>query len=566
MRSLLTLISPPTKVLLLCLLLLTLNSLLNLLNPILAGQVTALLTGTGNAFFQSFMALAMAWSGLLIIRSILSFATSYKTGAVAEEVLADLRCRLYQHLQLLPLSYYDDRKRGDILSIMTNDAAAISNFVTGTLIQILPSLLTFFGAAFMVWWINWKLGLITLAFLPFYFFAMKLVGRKVRPLSREWVDVYGQMVSHAEEGISMLPAIKSFTREAEDTRVFSRKNHHLLGLSKRQLKISSFLPTITSLLAGFGLLVLISVGYSEISKGEIDPADLVSLLFFAILMNQPLSQLANTYGQMQRTRGASERIIEFFKQEREPADETNLPIDIKAGKIDFDNVRFAYNQNQKMLFEHLNLYIEAGETIAVVGENGAGKSTLVHLLMRLIEPSQGEIRIDGQPIRMCDLQSLRSQIGLVAQFTLLLNGSVAENIGWGKALASREEIERAAVAAGAHDFILKLPDGYETIIGDQGLKLSGGQRQKVSLARALLKDPPILILDEATSMLDPTSENEFLRDCRELFDQRTVILITHRPASLSIADRILLLNDGQLVEVGDVNHYLKTGKIIDPEK
>jgi ATP-binding cassette, subfamily B, bacterial len=564
LRHLLALISPPRLVLALCLLLLMLGSLLNLLNPWIAGQLTALLTTGTSSFFPDFGLLAAAWAGILLSRSALSFITTYKTGAVAEDVLAGLRSRLYEHLQLLPLSYYDDQKRGNILSILTNDAATISNFVTGTLVQLLPTLLTFLGAAFMVFWISPWLGLITLAFLPVYFFAMKVIGRRLRPLSREWVDTYGSMVAHADENLSLLPVIKSFTREAQEAEKFLSKNNKLLGLSKRQLLIYTTLPTLTALLASLGLLILVSLGYGEISAGNMTSAQLVSLVLFAVMMNQPLAQLANVYGDLQRTLGASERILDFLSEEREPDDSTGHEIAIHEGKIDFDHVSFAYPGNEKRVLDNLILHIKPCETVAIVGENGAGKTTLAHLLMRLIDPHQGSIRIDGQDLKNANLRSLRGQIGLVAQYTLLLNGTVAENIGWGKAFATTEEIEQAATSARAHGFITQLPQGYNTVIGDQGLKLSGGQRQRLSLARALLKNPPILILDEATSMFDPAAEADFLRDCRELFANRTVILITHRPASLAVADRVLRLGEGQLTEVRDVDHYLKTGDIAVP--
>jgi ATP-binding cassette, subfamily B, bacterial len=560
LRQLLVLISPPIGILALCLLLLLLSSLLNLLNPWIAGQLTELLTNSNSAYFPDFSTLAATWVGILLARSIISFITSYKTGAVAEDVLARLRSQLYEHLQLLPLSYYDDQKRGNILSILTNDSASVSNFVSTTLVQLLPSLVTFWGAAFMLCWVNLTIGLLTLALLPAYFLLMKVVGRKIRPLSRQWVDTYGHMVAHVDENLGLLPAIKSFTREQEEAIAFSNKNTTLLTLSKKQLLFYTFLPSLTTLLAGLGLLLLIALGYREIASGEMTTADLVSLAFFAFLMNQPLSHLANVYGEFQRVRGASERILAFLDQLPEPLSTEGKDITIRDGDIVFEDVTFAYPGTNLPVFEGISLHIQPRETIAIVGENGVGKTTLAHLLMRLIDPSSGHIAIDRQNLKQANLRSLRAQIGLVAQHTLLLNGSVAENIGWGKALASHAEIVDAAKSAHAHDFISTLPHGYDTIIGDQGLKLSGGQRQRISLARALLKDPPILILDEATSMFDPAAEADFLRDCKALFASRTVILITHRPASLAVADRVLLLSGRTLSPIEDVDRYLRTGR------
>jgi len=560
-RQLLRLLSPPAPALALCLVLLLAASVITLLNPWIAGQLTGQILGTDNVIFASFELLILTWIGLLVLRSALGFATSYVTGTAAEEVLAGLRSRLYEHLQLLPVSYYDDQKRGNVLSILTTDSAIVSNFVTGTLVQILPMAITFFGAAGMMAWLNLKIALVILAILPLYVLAMKIIGRTLRPLSRQWVDSHGELVSHAEENLGLLPVIKSYTREARELESFDIKNSQLLALSKRQLLIYTLLPPATTLLAGAGLLLLVWLGYRDIEAGVMNAPELVSLVFFAMLLNQPLGQLANVYGELQKTRGASERILHFFHQQREPASDFGIPLVVSRGAISFDRVSFAYPVGGSPVLDGLSLQVGGGETLAIVGENGAGKSTLVHLLMRLITPDSGTICIDDTDIGTVSLASLRSRIGLVAQHTLLLNGTVADNIGWGKAFASREAIEGAARAARAHDFIARLPMGYDTVIGDQGLKLSGGQRQRLSLARALLKDPPILVLDEATSMFDPAGEAELLRDCREIFAQRTVILITHRPASLAIADRVLRLQGGRLEEVQDVLGYLRTGEI-----
>ena len=562
LTQLLTILAPPRRILAFCLLLLLASSLVALLNPWVAGEFTHHILGNGATFFADLAHLMLFWLALVIIRSLLSFTTNYLTGSAAEDVLARLRARLYEHLQLLPVAYYDDQKRGNVLSIVTSDSAIISNFVTGTLIQILPSALTFFGAAAMMLWLSPAMAAIVLALLPIYIVAMKLISRKIRPLSREWVDAYGNLVSLIEENLGLLPAIKSYTREHQEFAKFGDKNSHLLHLSKRQLFIHALLPPAISLLAGIGLLVLVWFGYSQISKGAMLPAELVSLLFYAILLNQPLSQLADVYGQLQRTRGASERILAFLEQQQEPDDKGLPGFHPSRGEITLANLSFAYPGTEHCpIFESVDFHINAKETIAIVGENGAGKSTFAHLLMRLIEPTSGTISIDDQDIGQVSTASVRAQIGLVAQHTLLLNSTVAENIGWGKAFASQEEIETAAKAARAHDFIVALPQGYDTVVGDQGLKLSGGQRQRLSLARALLKNPPILILDEATSMFDPAAEAEFLRDCTSLFASRTVILITHRPASLAIADRVFRLEKGAFNEVSNVEHYLRTGQL-----
>jgi ABC-type multidrug transport system fused ATPase/permease subunit len=280
------------------------------------------------------------------------------------------------------------------------------------------------------------------------------------------------------------------------------------------------------------------VGIGHVQTGKLDTSELVSLLLYAMLLTQPISRLADVYGKVMRTRGAAERLLILFAEQAEPDSSGKPSIGKLDGAIEFRDVTFAY-AGRKTVLEHFNLSITAGETVALVGPNGSGKTTLAHLLLRFMDPAAGQIRVDGKNIQDFDTASLRQQIGLVAQHTLLLNGSVAANIAYGHPEATFEHIKKAAKAARAEEFIDNLPDGYDTIIGDQGIKLSGGQRQRLSLARTLLKDPAILILDEATSMFDPESEKDFIEECHHLLRHRTVILITHRPVSLDLADRVI---------------------------
>jgi ABC-type multidrug transport system fused ATPase/permease subunit len=337
-----------------------------------------------------------------------------------------------------------------------------------------------------------------------------------------------------------MPVLKAFNREPLESERFDARNQALLEVSRKQIWLSSLLSPTVGLLAGAGALLMLWVGIGHLESGRLQPSELVTLLLYVMLLTGPLSALANVYGQVMRTRGAAERLLDFFGEQPEPLGKATRTMKDIKGAIEFRDVSFAY-PGRPALMEHFNLRIEAGETIALTGPNGAGKSTLVHLLMRFMEPASGQIMIDGERIDEVELGSLRRQIGLVAQHTMLLNGTVAENIAYGNPLATRAEMEKAAKAARADQFIEKLPEGYDTVIGDQGVKLSGGQRQRLSLARTLLKNPPILILDEATAMFDPEGEAGFIAESAELLKERTVILITHRPASLALADRVVAM-------------------------
>lgn len=392
----------------------------------------------------------------------------------------------------------------------------------------------------MMAWLDWSIALLSIVLLPAYFVAMKIIGRKMRPLSRAWVDANSHMFSVLEENLSLLPAIKAFTREHHEQSRFDSANNELLHISRKQLLIDSALSPAIGLLGGLGLILLLWVGTTHVASGQLDASQLVTLLLYAMLLMSPLRTLADVYGQVQQTRGSAERIVSFLGEQPEPADEGTLEGPAFKGEIRFEDVSFAY-PNRASVLNNINLTIEAGETIALTGVNGVGKTTISHLLMRFADPQQGRVLIDGLDIRDIKLSDLRSQIGLVAQHVLLLNGTVAENIAYAQPDADQNSIERAAKAAHAHEFIQGLPEAYNTVIGDQGIRLSGGQRQRLSLARTLMVDPPILVLDEATAMFDPAGERDFIQECHSILSQKTVILITHRPASLALADRVLEL-------------------------
>lgn len=539
--ALLAIVTPHRRTLLLILALLLADSAAALANPWIAGLLTQSILEGDAAKLPAYQWILLAWLGLLAVKSLLGFASSYLVGSTGEAMASRLRSRVYEHLQVMPLGYFQERKAGDLLTLLSNDAEAISHFVTSTLVQLLPLVLTFLGAFVIMAWLDPVIALLAAGLMPLYYIAMKLLGRRIRPLTSAWIKSWSDMVALVQENLGLIPAIKAFVREPVEAERFAEKNREYLGLSRQQILVRSVMSPAIGFLAGAGLLLLLWVGIGHVQDGKLDTSQLVSLLLYAALLTRPVSGLANVYGQVMHTRGAAERLLELFAAQPEPVSAGQPAIGPVRGEIEFDAVDFAYPGRPPVL-QNYTLRIATGETIALTGPNGAGKSTLVHLLMRFIEPQGGMIRIDGQDIGNVDLHSLREQIGLVAQNTLLLNGTVAENLAYGQHDATREDMRKAAKAARADEFIDALPDGYETVIGDQGVKLSGGQRQRLSLARTLLKDPPILVLDEATAMFDPEGEASFIEECRDMLSRRTVILITHRPASLALADRVVRMD------------------------
>ncbi len=548
MLQLIKFVTPYKGTLLIAMILMLGGSALSLANPWLAGRFTESLLSESVHINYSYRQILLLWLAVLAVQGLLTFGNRYLIGNTGEAILSQLRVRIYDHLQALPLDYFHSRKRGEVLTILTNDADIISNFVIGTLVGLLPQVLTLFGALFFIYMVDPFFAFMIGTLVPVFFLMTKILGRNIYPITKAMIDGYAATFSIVEENLQLLPIIKSFNRETIESERFQKSNLHLLNLTRRYLRIQSMLSPLIHFMAAASILLLLWVGSDRFESGQLGIDQLVSLLLYGMLLTRPVSGLADVYGQVQRTRGAAERLIEVLAIEVESADSGEAILPKVKGEIEFSDITFAYHERENIL-QGLNLKILAGETVAITGKNGAGKSTLAYLLQRFADPKRGKILIDGTDISTVSLSSLRQQIGVVSQQVLLLNGTVRENILFGRYDANEQAIEDAARAAHATNFIKELPQGFDTLIGDQGVKLSGGQKQRLALARAILKDAPILVLDEATAMFDPDGEKSFIEECHELLHQRTVILITHRQASLALADRILKLENG-VIESG----------------
>lgn len=486
--------------------------------------------------------------GLFAAQAILKFGSIYLLNTAADRIVADLRIRLYDHLQALPLAFYHRRRLGDTLALLTTDVYVIGSYISGTAMAAVPLAVTAAGAAALMLQIRADLALLALVLVPLFYLVMKVSRRKLRPLAQQLQDEESNAIAMAHENLDLLPAIKTFTREAHESARFRAQVDRILHLSMQQRLLLAAFGPLMQFVAAAGIVLLFGLATADLFEGRLDAAQLVAFLLYAQLLSRPVAGLADVYGHTQGMRGALRRLQSAMAERAEPTAQVGIAMKQVRGEIELRGVSFSYEDRSPAL-ERVDLRVGVRETIALVGSNGAGKSTIAHLLMRLHAPAEGRILIDGVDIATVSLESLRRQIGVVPQHVLLFNASVRDNIAYGRPEPDHSAIEAAARAAGAHDFISNLPQGYDTPIGDRGVRLSGGQQQRVALARALLKDPPILILDEATSMFDPRGEEDFLLACRDALRDRTVILITHRPASLAVADRIVHMDAGRVVRI-----------------
>lgn len=531
----------------------------------------ALLGATGLLLLESGMLLTLPWLGgqfadnllsqqsakpptmivaallaVLVLQAIVRASIARLAGRCEHAMLADLSERIYDRLQAMPLEFHHQSSRGDLLALLGHDAEHISHFIASTLLAVGPLIVTVLGAIILMHRIDPVLSLGIAVLVPVVILLLKIFGRYVRPLSRELSEAYAEKSAIAEENLGLIPAIKSFVRESTESQRFSSRVRRYELVASHQHRLSAVLEPVAHLLASSSVVLLLWAGSETLHAGGMGPAQLVSILLYAGVLARPISALASLYGQTQRVQGGLERINRVFAslpEDLSRADAPDLPP--ATGAISFRDVVFAYPGRDAIL-QGLTLEIRPGEKLALTGRNGSGKSTIAHLLLQFYVPQSGKILIDGYDISSVTLRSLRRQIGLVPQHVALFNASISDNIAFGKSGSSQSEIEAAAVAAQAHAFISALPQGYATIVGDQGLRLSGGQRQRLALARALLKNPPILVFDEATAMFDPESENSFVAECSRVLSGRTVIIITHRPASLALADRIVILDNGRI--------------------
>ncbi len=494
----------------------------------------------------------MAWTIALLffLQMLFSTAHNYLYDITEKRVITDLRKIIFNHLHTLSTSFFVKRRTGEIMSRMTNDVTTIEGVITDLPATLLQQSIRLIGGIVIIIVMNWKLTFMILVLAPIMVLFAKTFGRKLKHLSREIQDKLATSTTIVEENISGIQLVKSFVRQKQEGQRFDDAVEDSFQSAKKRVRISAFFGPVIGFIAFVTALILLWYGGREVIAGTLSPGEMIAFILYAIIIAGPMGSFARLYTRIQEGLGASERIFEILDTEPEVKDAPGaIPLPEIVGKVEVRDLRFHYREDQAVL-KGLNFTVEPGEMVALVGPSGAGKTTLVNLLHRFYDPVSGEILVDGHNIRDVQMTSYWRQIGLVPQETLLFGGTIEENIRFAKEDATLDEIHEAARVANADRFINECPDGYQTVVGEKGIRLSAGQRQRIAIARAILKNPRLLILDEATSSLDNESEKLIQEALERLMRGKTSFVIAHRLSTIHNADKILVLDQGRIVETG----------------
>jgi ATP-binding cassette, subfamily B, bacterial MsbA len=502
--------------------------------------------------------LPLAIVGVFVLRGVASFGHLYLMEWIGQRVLADVRSRLNAHLLAMPLSFYQRHPTGTLLSRMTNDVALMRSALTDAVASVMKDSTSLVVLVVVAFWMDWVLAAIAFVVFPVTIAPLLGLSRRLRKFTRRGQSTLGDLAALLQETIQGNRVVKAFGMEAYERRRFEAESERLVGLSMKAARIKAFTTPMMEIVASFGIAGVVWWGGASVMSGGRTPGDFMAFLTALILLYDPFKGLTKTNNVVQQGVAAAERVFELLDARSDVVDAPEATVLAGfRGAIRFERVSFRYDAD--WVLRELDLEIRRGEVVALVGRSGAGKSTLADLVARFYDPTEGRITIDGRDLRGVTLASLRGEIALVTQHTFLFNDTVRANVAYGDVATSQAAVEAAARAANAHEFIERLPQGYETPIGELGFKLSGGQRQRIAIARALLKNAPILILDEATSALDSESERLVQEAIERLMEGRTALVIAHRLSTVRSADRILVLDRGRIVEQGPHAELLARG-------
>ena len=532
-------------------------------------SLSFLLFGQGIKLFIDEGIYTLQNSQLIIIAVVLitlvigTFFRFYFVSWIGERVSNDVRLAVFNHLLTLHPHYFEMNRSGEINARLTTDTTLLQSIFGFSISMALSSVLLFFGGLVMMLITNLKLALIVLITVPVILLPMAIYGRRLRALSRKSQDTVADIGTYAGEIVQNIKVVQSFTREPEESIAFKNEVEKAFSAAKRRIMQSSLLIAAAMILVFTGLGAMIWFGAKDVTNGDISAGELASFVFYAIMVARSVAVISEIYGQLQRAAGATERLLELLSEESQ-IQPPSQAIDLPGGplSLNFKNVSFSYpSRPQEKALNEVSFKVDEGETVAIVGLSGSGKTTIFELIQRFYDPSNGSIEVGNVNIISLDPVNLRTNIGVVPQQPTLFSADVSHNISYGDPFANPKQIKAAAKEAFALDFIEKLPDGFDSYLGEQGVRLSGGQRQRIAIARAILKDPSILLLDEATSALDANSEQKVQEALKRLMQGRTTLIIAHRLATIMHADRILLIDNGHLVAEGTHQNLLSSSEL-----
>lgn len=511
--------------------------------------LTAWLTGAFGSGDGLLAVSALAILGIALLGGAAGFAQAYLIAAVGQKVVAQIRLDLYRHVQRLSHSFHDTASSGDIIARLTGDVRMMRDLLIDAVVFFAARLLVIAVTIGVMAWMDWRLTLMALAILPPLWFITRYFGGRIKGAARKQRRKEGKIAVVMTEGISAINVVKGFAREAYEEDRFAKQNNSSAEAGVVTTRLAANMDRVTQVLLALGTAVVLWYGVTRVRDGSISPGDLLVFTAYLSTLYKPVRKMASMTARVAKATASGERLLEIFDLAPDVAEKADaVDAGTLRGDVTFDSVGFSYDGGAPVL-QDAKLDLRAGETVAIIGPSGIGKSSTARLVMRFYDPDAGSVKIDGRDIRDFTLDSLRRNISVVLQESVLFGTTVRENIAYGRLDATEDDIVRAAQAAEADAFIRDLPDGYDTVLGERGETLSGGQRQRIAIARAILRDAPILILDEPLSGLDPKTARSLLTGLKRAADGRTTLLIAHDDLSLTMATRVVRLEQGQFVEV-----------------
>ncbi|WP_246029315.1 ABC transporter ATP-binding protein [Paenibacillus humicus] len=510
--------------------------------------------------YGQLLPMAGAVLGTAVLLGVFGYISSYTFSKAGQQTVLEIRNRLYRHLQSLDLGFYDRRRTGDLMSRMTSDVNQLQQMVSSGTMGILTDAVTFIAIAGYMLLENAQMTVALLALFPVMFLTARRYGGRMRRTFRRVQETVAEMSSHLQDTLSSIRLVKSFSAEERESAVFARLSAHNRDANLRSTRFSAIFSPMIDLLQYAGMAFVLAFGSWQAMRGDMTAGSVIAYLSYLRLLQNPVRRFSRLMSTVQQSAAAYDRIMETMSAVPDVKDRPDAgELRLAGGEIAFEQVSFRYSSSSSDVLHEFNLTLAPGKTTALVGSSGAGKTTAAHLVMRYYDATRGRITIDGTDIRDVTQASLRRQIAIVSQDVMLRNGSVRANLTYGKPGAAEEEMISAAQAAYAHPFIEELPDGYDTEVGERGVRLSGGQKQRLSIARALLADPKVIILDEATASLDTESEQLIQAALETLLSGRTSLVIAHRLSTVRRADLIVVMEQGRIVQSGTHEELMEQG-------